>query len=68
MNILFFILGLLAYVMGYSVFSSAKSAMHETVGLLIFLIGTVFFVGAGIIDAINKKSKIDTQDKVTKQA
>jgi hypothetical protein len=54
MNVLFWVLGCLAYLMGFVVFSTAKSAIHENVGLMIFLIGTVFIVGAGIIGAINE--------------
>jgi hypothetical protein len=54
MNIFFWVLGLLAYFFGAGVFLGAKSAIHENVGLMFFLIGSVFVVGAGILSAINK--------------
>jgi hypothetical protein len=62
MNILFWVLGCLAYLMGFVVFSTAKNAIHENVGLMIFLIGTVFIVGAGIIGAINKNFSQPTNE------
>ncbi|HDI3319832.1 TPA: hypothetical protein PMF73_003728, partial [Vibrio cholerae] len=51
--------GVLLYFLGFVVFSGAKSSIHETVGLLIFLNGTLFVIAAGIIDAINKKNKAE---------
>lgn len=57
MSALFWLLGMLAYFYGLLVFAGAKSAIHESVGFLVFLIGTVFFVGAGIIGAIDKVAK-----------
>ncbi len=59
MQILFFAVGVLLYFLGFVVFSGAKSSIHETVGLLIFLNGTLFVIAAGIIDAINKKNKAE---------
>lgn len=64
MNIVFWILGALAYLMGFAVFGGAKSAIHENVGLMILLIGTVFFVGAGIIGAINKNTDAVSKDNL----
>ncbi|WP_338621963.1 hypothetical protein [Agarivorans sp. OAG1] len=57
MQIIFFIIGVLLYLFGGVVFSGAKSSVHETVSLLIFLNGTLFVIGAGIIDAISKSNK-----------
>ncbi|MFH4371217.1 hypothetical protein [Vibrio alginolyticus] len=57
MQIIFFVVGMLIYLFGFVVFSGARSSVHETVGLLIFLNGSLFVIGAGIIDAINKKNK-----------
>ncbi|AUD58029.1 hypothetical protein AYJ58_00350 [Shewanella sp. Pdp11] len=59
MQIIFFIVGVLLYLFGYIVFSGSKSSIHETVGLLVFLNGTLFVIAAGIIDAINKKKNAD---------
>ena len=53
MKFIFFLLGLLAYFMGYFVFTTAKSSIHETVSLLIIINGTLFIVGAGILDAMH---------------
>ncbi|WP_445777632.1 hypothetical protein [Shewanella sp.] len=58
MQIIFFVVGILIYLAGFVVFSGAKSSMHETVGLLIFINGTLFIIGAGIIDSINKQNKV----------
>ena len=63
MQIIFFAVGVLIYFLGFTVFSGAKSSIHETVGLLIFVNGTLFIIGAGIIDAINKKNKVELESK-----
>lgn len=57
MNRLFKILGRLAYLFGFVVLSTAKSAIHENIAVMIMLIGTVFIVGSGIISAIDKNTK-----------
>ncbi|MEZ9169043.1 hypothetical protein BCV09_18045 [Vibrio cyclitrophicus] len=62
MQIIFFIVGLLLYFFGFVVFSGSRSSIHETVGLLIFLNGTLFVIAAGIIDAINKNGKVEKTD------
>ncbi|SUI93574.1 hypothetical protein [Shewanella morhuae] len=65
MQIIFFVVGVLVYFLGFTVFVGAKSSIHETVGLLIFLNGTLFIIGAGIIDAVNKKTKAEVATKVS---
>jgi hypothetical protein len=65
MNFFFLVLGCLAYLMGFVVFSTAKSVIHENLGLMMFLIGTVFIVGAGIIGAINKNFSQSTNEYKT---
>lgn len=54
MKVLLFVISILVYIIGFLVFSTAKSSMHEMVGLVILLNGTVFFATAFIIDAIDK--------------
>jgi hypothetical protein len=41
-----------AFWFGYFVLDSAKSAMHETVGLIGILIGAVFLTGSIIMESI----------------
>jgi hypothetical protein len=55
-KILFSIIGFLTYFFGFVIFSTANGAIHEILGLMLFLNGTIFFVGAGIIRAVEKNS------------
>lgn len=67
MKEVFFLLGLLAYFIGYIIFSEAKSAIHETVALLIIINGTLFIVGSGIMGALHSnKAKEARIVKATK--
>ncbi|MCA3991400.1 hypothetical protein [Vibrio vulnificus] len=59
MSILFFILSILAYIFGFMIFATAKSAIHEGVAFIVILNGTVFFVGAAIIDTIKNKVSLE---------
>jgi hypothetical protein len=52
MRFVLFILALLFWGLGFFLFAMAKSAMHETTAGLIGLHGTVFFVGAAIVDTL----------------
>lgn len=54
--------GIIAYVVGFIIFSTAKSSIHEGVALMAILNGTVFFVGAGIIFAINNMKYHNNQN------
>jgi len=42
-------------MLGFMIFATAKSAIHEGVAFIVILNGTVFFVGAAIIDTIKNK-------------
>ena len=48
------IVAVLSILGGFMILASAKSAIHEIEAFMLFLIGTVSFSGAGIIEAIQK--------------
>lgn len=52
MAVVFFLFGVLAYFFAFLILSSADTAFQENTGFLVVLIGTVFIVGAGIMDTI----------------
>jgi hypothetical protein len=52
MVILLFVLSLLALFVGIAILSMAKSAIHEIEAFLLFIIASLLFVGAAIIEAI----------------
>jgi len=52
MRFIFFLSGLFAYFLGGLFFTSPQGAINETAALLIILNGTLFIIGAGILDAI----------------
>ena len=52
MRIFLFLLSSLSFLAGFGTFATSKSAIHEIEALLLFLISTVFFVGAAVIEAI----------------
>jgi hypothetical protein len=54
MHIFLFVISLLAFFAGCSIFLAAKSAIHEIEAFLIFLISALLFTGAAIIEAILK--------------
>lgn len=58
MVFLFFALALALYVLGYLAFFSTASALQESSGLMVFLIGTMFLVGGGIINAIKRNTRM----------
>jgi len=53
MRFIFFLSGLIAYFLGAMVFTRPQGALNETLALLIIVNGTLFIIGAGIIDAIH---------------
>lgn len=57
MVILLFLLSLLALVVGIAILSSAKSAIHEIEAFLLFIIASLLFVGAAIIETIRTAAK-----------
>lgn len=51
MKVIFAILAALFYLGGFGGCTLAKTSIGEIAGLLCIVVGTLFFVGAGIIDA-----------------
>lgn len=56
MKYIFAILAALFYLAGFGGCALAKTAIGEIQGMLLTIIGTLFFVGAGIIEAITRRS------------
>lgn len=52
MRVLLFIAAVLAFLAGVGILVSAKSAVHEIEGFILFLIAAVCLSGAGIIEAV----------------
>lgn len=54
MKIVFAILAVLFYLGGFLGCVGAKAVTHEIAGLITLVIATLFAIGAGIIEAIDK--------------
>lgn len=52
MNILFWALGVIAFLYGFVAYADAMSVSQQTHGLIALLIGTVFVTGGAILGAI----------------
>lgn len=52
MRILFGVIASLLFVSGFLGCAAAKSSIHEIYWGIVFVIGTLFFVGAGIMTSI----------------
>lgn len=52
MHIILIVLGMVAFVIGGLVFSSAQSSVHEILGGVVILIGAQFFVGGAITNSV----------------
>ncbi|WP_182688670.1 hypothetical protein [Marilutibacter spongiae] len=57
MQILFLLISLAAFFGGVLLLGGAKSAIHEILAGVTFLIWAVFLVGAGVIGAIREAAK-----------
>ena len=57
MKIFLFIISVLSVLIGFAIFAGAKGAIHEIEAFMLFLIATVSFSAAGIIEAIQKSKK-----------
>jgi hypothetical protein len=62
LSILFSLVGIIAYLFGFIIFSTAKSSVHEGVALIAILNGSVFFIGAGIVSAIKSVKDMGNQN------
>ena len=54
MKYVFAVLAALFYLFALGSCTVAKSSIHEIQGYLIAILGTLFFVGAGIIEAVDR--------------
>lgn len=54
MILLFNIFGVICWVAGIGACTAAKGALHESNGLVLCLIGTVFLVGAAVISELRR--------------
>jgi hypothetical protein len=54
MSILFFLCAGVAFLAGFGILHEAKSAIHEIEAFMLFLIGTVFLSGAGLLGAVTR--------------
>ena len=57
MRFLLFILAVVAFLIGFGLFSISTSAVHESLAMLTILVGAVFLSGAGIVEAIHQLQK-----------
>jgi hypothetical protein len=53
-RILLFLIAVVAFLSGFGVLASAKSAVHEIEGFILFLLAGVCLSGAGIIEAVHR--------------
>lgn len=53
----FNVFGLLFWMSGIGVCAASKGALQEAEGLVAFLTGTVFIVGAALLDGLNRFNK-----------
>ena len=60
MHYLLFIVGALAFVVGFLILVASKSAIQEIEAFILFLIGAVFVSGAGVIEAVVRLRKAVT--------
>ncbi|PIR00870.1 MAG: hypothetical protein COV66_03310 [Nitrospinae bacterium CG11_big_fil_rev_8_21_14_0_20_45_15] len=57
MKILLFLLAILAFITGLEILYSAKSAIHEIEAFVLFIVSSVLFSGAAIVESVNKMTK-----------
>lgn len=53
MKISLLILSIIAFVMGFGIFSQARSAVHEIEAFVLFAVSAILFSGYAIVSAIN---------------
>lgn len=69
-TLLLFIISVFVAVLGGETLLNAKSAIHEIEAFMLFLIAAVLFVGATIVEAVNRvraklKDKEEGSDDIT---
>lgn len=55
------VLAILSFLLGLIIFLSAKGAIHEILGSILFVISAIFISSVGIIGAI-EKNKVNNND------
>lgn len=67
MIVFFVIISIIAFIAGFGSFLTAKSVLHQIFGGVLFIISSLFFCSAGIIDEIkrsrNKQTELLTEIK-----
>jgi len=53
MKISLLILSIIAFVMGFGIFSQAQSAVHEIEAFVLFAVSAILFSGYAVVSAIN---------------
>lgn len=53
MKISLLILSILAFIMGFGIFSQAQSAVHEIEAFVLFAVSAILFSGYAIVSAIS---------------
>jgi len=68
MKVLFIVLAVLVGLMGFGIFSMAQSAIHEIEAFVLFLVASVFMVGAGVVEAVTvlQKKLIESLERLQK--
>lgn len=54
MKIVLFVLAILAFLSGFGILASAKSAIHEIEAFVLYIVSAVFFSGSAIVGAVNR--------------
>lgn len=63
MKIFLFVLSVLAFLAGFGILQSSKSAIHEIEAFVLYIVSAVLFSGAAIVGAINRVAeKIDATE------
>ena len=57
MKIFLYVLAALAFLAGFAIFASSKSAIHEIEAFVLFIVSAVFLSGAAIVGAISNISE-----------
>ena len=53
-TILLFVLSVISIIWGSGILGGATSAIHEIEAFMLFLIAAVLFVGASVVEAVNR--------------
>lgn len=54
MKIILYVLAVLAFLAGFAILGSAKSAIHEIEAFVLYIVSAVLFSGAAIVGSLNR--------------